>query len=241
MKMMKNVLAAMVLAGTVASAHAATLFSNRTTFNAAGAGTSTFNDLDTIAAQIFAPFTIGTLSFTGNALAVPAANTSAGLNGAPNNTAWVQYQLNTGGGAVTLTNSAAFRMIGFDFRPYVDNGGGSDVGETISYITNTGETGTFVTPTSNITGFVGFVFAGPVTSVTFAATDGGGNFFSWFGTDNYQLYSSTAAAGAVPEPATWGMMILGFGLMGAGMRRAICRSEVKFNDKIKRIAEGTIA
>lgn len=28
-----------------------------------------------------------------------------------------------------------------------------------------------------------------------------------------------AAVGAVPEPATWGMMILGFGMVGAGMRR----------------------
>lgn len=28
-----------------------------------------------------------------------------------------------------------------------------------------------------------------------------------------------SAAGAVPEPATWGMMILGFGMAGASMRR----------------------
>ena len=27
-----------------------------------------------------------------------------------------------------------------------------------------------------------------------------------------------AASGAVPEPATWGMMILGFGMMGASVR-----------------------
>jgi hypothetical protein len=32
-------------------------------------------------------------------------------------------------------------------------------------------------------------------------------------------YSSTVAAGAVPEPATWAMMIAGYGLLGAAARR----------------------
>lgn len=31
----------------------------------------------------------------------------------------------------------------------------------------------------------------------------------------------TRATGAVPEPATWGMMILGFGLAGGAMRRSV--------------------
>ncbi len=31
-------------------------------------------------------------------------------------------------------------------------------------------------------------------------------------------YSGTLEVAAVPEPATWGMLILGFGLVGAGMR-----------------------
>lgn len=35
-------------------------------------------------------------------------------------------------------------------------------------------------------------------------------------------------AGAVPEPATWGMMIAGFGLMGAAMRRRARVSAVRF-------------
>jgi hypothetical protein len=30
---------------------------------------------------------------------------------------------------------------------------------------------------------------------------------------------SASVSGAVPEPATWGMMILGFGLVGMSMRR----------------------
>lgn len=38
--------------------------------------------------------------------------------------------------------------------------------------------------------------------------------------------TSSPAASAVPEPATWGMMLLGFGAMGYAMRR---RSKVKPN------------
>jgi hypothetical protein len=34
-----------------------------------------------------------------------------------------------------------------------------------------------------------------------------------------QVIASADGAAVVPEPATWGMMLLGFGLVGAGMRR----------------------
>ncbi len=43
---------------------------------------------------------------------------------------------------------------------------------------------------------------------------------------------------AVPEPAAWGMMILGFGVVGAAMRRRIRRSDAAFEEKIRRIATG---
>lgn len=36
------------------------------------------------------------------------------------------------------------------------------------------------------------------------------------------------AAAAVPEPATWGMMILGMGLIGGAMRRKKVRTAVSF-------------
>lgn len=39
------------------------------------------------------------------------------------------------------------------------------------------------------------------------------------GADGFKLKSVTAVAQAVPEPATWGMMILGMGLAGATLRR----------------------
>ena len=55
-----------------------------------------------------------------------------------------------------------------------------------------------------VTGTAGELF----TSVTFSST---GNSFE---VDNL------AVGGAVPEPATWAMMIVGFGLVGGAMRRS---------------------
>ena len=36
---------------------------------------------------------------------------------------------------------------------------------------------------------------------------------------DFGLFSSWSLASAVPEPAMWGVMVLGFGLLGASMRR----------------------
>lgn len=47
--------------------------------------------------------------------------------------------------------------------------------------------------------------------------------------------------GAVPEPATWAMMILGMGAVGFAMRSAKRRSEDKFDAKIKKITYGAVA
>ncbi|WP_254602782.1 PEPxxWA-CTERM sorting domain-containing protein [Sphingomonas bacterium] len=46
---------------------------------------------------------------------------------------------------------------------------------------------------------------------------------------------------AVPEPATWGMMILGFGLAGVALRRQARRSDARFDSKIKRMTAGQLA
>jgi hypothetical protein len=49
------------------------------------------------------------------------------------------------------------------------------------------------------------------------------NAASAFVRDNF-VTSVNYAFRAVPEPATWGMMIVGFGLVGAGMRRRAYRT-----------------
>jgi hypothetical protein len=47
---------------------------------------------------------------------------------------------------------------------------------------------------------------------------GGAGFFSDFEAANLSLGLNGAVA-AVPEPATWALMILGFGAVGVAMRR----------------------
>jgi hypothetical protein len=47
---------------------------------------------------------------------------------------------------------------------------------------------------------------------------------------------TTTIGGAVPEPATWAMMILGMGAVGYAMRRRIKVSEVNFTNKVRAIA-----
>jgi hypothetical protein len=59
---------------------------------------------------------------------------------------------------------------------------------------------------------IGVTFAGTAQSVVFG---GSANFI---GFDNITLGSATA--GGVPEPATWAMMLMGFGGLGAAMRSA---------------------
>jgi len=57
--------------------------------------------------------------------------------------------------------------------------------------------------------------------------------------DNWTL--NLTGTPAVPEPATWAMMILGMGAVGYSLRRAKRKSDVKFDAKIKRITAGAIA
>lgn len=59
----------------------------------------------------------------------------------------------------------------------------------------------------------GVTFAGTAYSIDFGGTA------NQTGYDNITFGSDTPGGGTVPEPATWAMMILGFGLVGASMRR----------------------
>lgn len=45
-------------------------------------------------------------------------------------------------------------------------------------------------------------------------------------------------AGRLPEPATWGLMILGFGGIAGAMRRRLRKSDADFTARIRRIADG---
>ncbi len=47
-----------------------------------------------------------------------------------------------------------------------------------------------------------------------------------------------AAVAGVPEPASWAMMIAGFGAVGFALRKAKALSDARFEEKIKRLAAG---
>jgi hypothetical protein len=61
---------------------------------------------------------------------------------------------------------------------------------------------------------------------------------STYGANGLGTFSVAAPTGAVPEPATWAMMILGMGAVGFAMRSAKRRSDAKFDAKIKAITAG---
>lgn len=60
---------------------------------------------------------------------------------------------------------------------------------------------------------VGVGFAGTAYSVGFGGT------VNQIGFDNITIGSATASVGAVPEPGTWAMMLIGFGGIGVALRR----------------------
>ncbi len=60
---------------------------------------------------------------------------------------------------------------------------------------------------------IGVTFAGTAYSIDFGGTA------NQTGYDNITFGSDRPGGGEVPEPATWAMMILGFGLVGASLRR----------------------
>ncbi len=49
---------------------------------------------------------------------------------------------------------------------------------------------------------------------------------------------TATAMSHVPEPATWAMLMIGFGMIAAGVRRWMRRSQARFDERIRRIAAG---
>ena len=77
-------------------------------------------------------------------------------------------------------------------------------------------TTTVVNPTTST--FYGFVSTTGLTGLTVRATTADASY--WATVNNLTLGGPVTATPGVPEPATWMMMILGFGAIGFGMRRS---------------------
>jgi hypothetical protein len=118
---------------------------------------------------------------------------------------------------ITRTDGAAFSFGSLDLTFAYDDQNALFGGGLATYTFDGGassETRAF----DNLAGFQTFTFnTGPVTSVRISAD-------SAFAIDNVVLNSPAAA---VPEPASWAMMLGGFGLVGGAMRRRQ-RSKVAF-------------
>lgn len=108
---------------------------------------------------------------------------------------------------------------------------------TYTYVVN-GVAGSVAVPAPDDSIFLGFANASGPISVTFNV---GSGINANSELDVPRFVTGNAIPGAVPEPASWAMMILGMGAVGFATRNAKRRSNEKFDAKIKKITYGAIA
>jgi hypothetical protein len=110
---------------------------------------------------------------------------------------------------ITRTNGGLFTFNGLDLT-YAFNDQNASFGGGLATFTFDGGTSVLTRSFDNLPGFQTFNFdAANLTSVRISST-------SPFQIDNIRL----TAVAAVPEPGTWAMMLIGFGAIGASVRRA---------------------
>ena len=170
------------------------------------------------AAQTFADFTIQT-DITGQN--VPGAPTTATITGGID---YSTFFANAQGGSSAVT----------DFNVLLGNGSNYNVGNYSPFSSGvnavlsltSGQTGTlnFFANNNLVAPLFSFNLSGLFTANGQGALPGGGLTL----TNATQIDGTTIAAGssgtlavtaAVPEPATWAMMLVGFGAMGVSLRR----------------------
>lgn len=188
------------------SARAATVFTDRASFDAATVGSTsqffpassvnTTNLIYTFNNIIFNTTLAGDRAMTSDGLFQKATYLGTGLRG-------------------SVTISSTLNAFGL----YL---GSADGARSFGYSVN-GTTGTFTSLSSTNNGgkFIGFADTSPI-SVTFNTSSGREfDIISYVTTTNPVVTPPviTSPLAAVPEPATWAMMIVGFGLVGGAMRR----------------------
>ena len=220
--LLRSATVAVALAGTLPAAAATTVFTDRTAFNAAAGAVTTENFNSYVSEVDFrtAPFDFGPFSIAGfgdqggrNFIDVPPA----------------QFGQFTGDGTTNLNlftrlaDGSGFE-ISFDAPVFAFGGDFSSMQDGLLR-TRIIAAGDVLTPSiagSFDTRFFGFTSDTAFSSIRFEGTyDGDG-----FSGDNFSF--SRRPGGAVPEPATWAFMILGFGAVGASMRRRKANVNLSF-------------
>jgi hypothetical protein len=140
-------------------------------------------------------FTFSDTEFTGATYSLGPVSFASSELRSYNDAYGVPYLANFG---TVLTITSNFGALGLNLGSYH----GSQV---VSYNAN-GVTGLFDAPAPNETNFIGFIGSGPLT-ITFSNDD------------ELDTVSFLSGTGAIPEPASWILMIAGFGLVGASARR----------------------
>lgn len=250
MKYLAVAIAALAILPGVASAQ--TSYTDKATFLAAAGSTQTetfssattgnFASTGGVFNAAFDGFSV-TGQNNGNYVGIATGNTSSSGpdRSIPTSFTGQKYLTwaNITGGIVSLTINfnAATTAFGFDWF---------DTDVTDSYSVQIPGGTTFNSPPFTLagatasTGFFGLVSANPFTSVVITNVRNGG-YISDEGMDNFITNGAGSVNGAVPEPASWAMMILGMGAVGFAMRSAKRRSNAKFDLKIKRLTAGAAA
>lgn len=196
-------MAAASAAAFVSSAAAAqvTQYTSEAAFNAAVGATSlqNFNSLSSGVTISPGPFSFGAFSTSTNGVASIAPG-AGGFN--VNGSNYLDIDLDPTE-SFTFTFAAPITSFGANFFS-LNNGSPLRTSITVN--------GQTFGPTAEPT-FLGFVSMSAFTTLTFSvAANAGTN--DEFGLDNVRF-----ATAGVPEPATWAMMVFGFGAMGGALRR----------------------
>lgn len=207
MRLLPIFLATATLITAVPVSAALTVYTTRASFLAATGPvtTETFNGATIEASFQSSPVVFGPLSVQGygdqldrNFVDIPPYQfLGFDVDGTTNLNAFV-----TEGGGLVFTFASPITAWGADFAAFQNDVIRSTItagGVTVTPPAQVGSTGSFY----------GFISDVAFTTVTFAAVRNDG-----FSIDNVSF-----GGGAVPEPASWAMLIAGFGLVGAMARR----------------------
>jgi hypothetical protein len=193
-----------------------------------GVGGSSFTAFSTTAANCATDlpcYTSGDYRAVGKNVS-GATITPFGTTAIPNDALWIHP--GNGGGAsnsivqFTAATAGSYTFSGDFTRLSTDNSGD---GVIVSIFSSASPTALFSDATSlttNLAYGLTAAFSGSTTlaageTLSFVVSNGANNAYGW---DSTGLRASITSTGAVPETATWAMMLVGFGTVGFGMRTA---------------------